>query len=140
MNTICRLATVADAEGINQVSKYLGYSGISDDEVNDKLHQMCNSTSDKVYVCEVGGLVVGWLHLFYARRLASEDFFEIGGLVVNPDFRGNGIGRALVDYAVATNKGKLRVRCNERRLESHLFYEAVGFEGKKCQRVFEIGS
>ena len=139
MKTTIRLATEADAEGINQVSSYLGYSELSDDKAKDKLFQMCTSTSDEVYVCEMSGNIVGWLHLFYARRLASDDFYEIGGLVVHPEFRVKGIGRALVAHVLETHKGKLRVRCNEKRLESHQFYEAIGFVRKKAQCVFEAG-
>lgn len=135
-----RLAIIEDAPGINSVSKYLGYPELSDHECSDKLQQLLSSRVDEVYVALEKGKVVGWLHLFQARRLASANFYEIGGLVVNPENRGKGIGRALVEYATKIHSGKFRVRCNEKRRDSHAFYESVGFNSSKVQHVFEVSS
>ncbi|MFB9254799.1 GNAT family N-acetyltransferase [Vibrio agarivorans] len=90
-----------------------------------------------MFVAERQGRILGWLHLIYARRLASGNFFEIGGLVVSPENRGYGVGRALVQYAQAKNLGTFRVRCNEKRLDAHKFYESIGFDNSKVQRVFQ---
>ncbi len=49
---------------------------------------------------EVNGKIVGWIHVFYAPKLASESFYEIGGLAINPEFRGQGTGRSLVRYVL----------------------------------------
>lgn len=140
MEHTVRVACESDALGINEVSKPLGYSELSSSEALLKLQEMLSSTQDQVYVAELNGQIIGWLHLFYARRLASDNFFEIGGLVVSPDARGQGIGRDLVEYALSKNKGKFRVRCNELRMESHKFYEAIGFSSSKVQRVFQLRS
>lgn len=138
MKHVIRLAVEADADAINEVSKFLGYTALSMVEATEKLKNIIRSDFDIVYVAEVEGKIVGWLHLFYAHRLASDDFYEIGGLVVNPSCRGLGIGRDLVSYVLDKHKGKVRVRCNEARVESHLFYEAIGFKSNKVQRVFEV--
>jgi GNAT superfamily N-acetyltransferase len=140
MKYTIRLAIETDNIGISDVSKYLGYSELSRVEAKEKIRQVINSSWDEVFVAELNGQLVGWLHLFYARRLASADFFEIGGLVVNPDFRGQGIGRHLVNHVLDKHKEKVRVRCNEARTESHMFYQAIGFNSKKVQRVFEVRS
>lgn len=137
MQSEIRLAIKSDAYEINRVSQHLGYSALSDSDVSGKLSEFINSKSDEVYVAECSGKIVGWLHLFYARRLASDNFFEIGGLVVIPDFRGQGLGRQLVQTACSDHRGKIRVRCNETRVESHQFYERLGFRDSKVQRVFE---
>lgn len=112
-----REAIKSDSQSINRVSHYLGYSKLSSNRSMLKLQEMINSPYDYVYVAEVKGQIVGWIHLFYARRLASENFYEIGGLVVSPDFRGQGIGKNLVQFALSKNKGKFRVRCNELRVK-----------------------
>ncbi|MGL6313249.1 GNAT family N-acetyltransferase [Vibrio sp. WXL103] len=137
MEYTIREALESDASGINKVSKYLGYPKLSANDSLLKLRDLLSSTQDKVYVAESNDQIIGWLHLFYARRLASDNFFEIGGLVVSPNSRGQGVGKALVHYAQANNKGDFRVRCNELRLDSHKFYENAGFSGSKVQRVFQ---
>jgi len=137
MGHTIRLALASDAAAISVVSKHLGYAELSDSETKEKLSQLILSITDEVYVVESIGRIVAWLHVFHARRLASEDFYEIGGLVVDPNYRKQGIGGALVQFAQSTHNGKIRVRCNETRLDTHKFYEASGFENTKVQRVFE---
>lgn len=140
MDYIVRSASETDATGINKVSQHLGYSELSSNESITKLQELLNSPQDQVFVAEWQGRIIGWLHLFYARRLASNNFFEIGGLVVSPESRGHGVGRALVQYAQAKNLGKFRVRCNEKRCDAHKFYESIGFDSAKVQRVFQVSS
>ena len=140
MEYIIRSASESDAEGINKVSEHLGYSKLSSTEYTIKLQELLSSTQDQMFVAEWQGRIIGWLYLFYARRLASDNFFEIGGLVVSPESRDHGVGRALVQYAQAKNLGKFRVRCNEKRLDAHKFYESIGFDSIKVQRVFQVRS
>lgn len=137
MEYTIRPAFQSDAKSINEVSRHLGYAELLDAEVEDKLLQLIHSTTDEVYLAESKGAVVGWLHLFLARRLASANFYEIGGLVVMPDFRGRGVGRALVNHVAKIHAGTIRVRCNDHRPESHQFYKAIGFRDIKLQRIFE---
>lgn len=140
MEYIIRSASESDAIGINKVSEHLGYSQLSPTESITKLQELLDSSQDQVFVAEQNGLIIGWLHLFYARRLASDNFFEIGGLVVSPYSRGYGVGRALVQFSQDKNLGKFRVRCNEKRLDAHKFYESIGYSGNKVQRVFQARS
>lgn len=137
MQSVIRLATESDVYEINGISQYLGFSALSDSDVLEKLSELINSETDEVYVAEYSDKVVGWLHLFYACRLASDNFYEIGGLVVSLDFRGQGIGKQLVQTACSKHQEKIRVRCNDTRVESHKFYERLGFRGNKVQRVFD---
>lgn len=136
MKLIC-IATLKDAPGINSVSLHLGYSEQSNLECQDKLQQLIISPVDEVYIAVVDGDIVGWLHVFHAKRLASTNFYEIGGLVVNPKHRGQGIARSLVTFATKNNPGSLRVRCNEKRRDSHAFYQSIGLSCCKVQYVFE---
>ena len=140
MNHQIRAAVESDASGVNEVSIFLGYRELPEPQAHENLNFLINSTVDNVYVSEVDGKIVGWVHVFYAPKLASESFYEIGGLVVNPEFRGLGIGRSLVQHVLNNFKAKFRVRCNEKRAESHQFYESIGFGSNKVQRVFEIRS
>ncbi|ALO42697.1 GNAT family N-acetyltransferase [Pseudoalteromonas phenolica] len=135
---IFRLAVIDDAEEINSVSIHLGYQRLSGNQASEKLQSLLESEADQIFVAELKGKIIGWIHLFYARRLASNDFYEIGGLVVNPEYRGLGIGKSLVKFATSQVTEEVRVRCNETRLESHLFYEQQGFKSIKSQRVFKL--
>ena len=81
MESLVRPAIESDAIGINAISTYLGYSELSDSDAKDKLSQLLHAPDNEVYVVEANGRIAGWLHLFFARRLASQDFYEIGGLV-----------------------------------------------------------
>ena len=82
-----RIADISDALQINEVSKHLGYPELSEVQAYEKLESLINSSQDHIYISEVGGVVVGWIHIFYAHKLASESFYEISGLVVDPEYR-----------------------------------------------------
>jgi len=138
-----RAARASDSHSINQLSLLFGYPQESDDLASVRLNELINSDSDNVWVFEQDNQVLGWIHLFVAKRLASATFVEIGGLVVNSDSRRQGIGRQLVERANSWAREKhlsLRVRCNEKRDGTCNFYRAVNFSELKNQLVFEAGS
>jgi len=84
---------------------------------------------------------VGWIHVLKAIRIESKPFIEIGGLVIDKNYRKQGIGKLLVNKARVWTKenhiDKLRVRCNRKRADAHQFYQAIGFIESKEQKVFE---
>ncbi len=86
------------------------------------------------------GALVGWIHVFAAWRMTSEPFAEIGGLAVAPDWRRQGVGRALLaaaeDWARRQGCRALRVRVGQARHEAPAFYQAAGFRALKQQAVF----
>ena len=49
-------------------------------------------------------------------------------LFVHADFRGRGLGRALVESALAVAGGELELEVNEQNPEAARFYEKMGFE------------
>ncbi len=94
-----RLATLEDYKGINSVSRYLGYNELSNNQVKSKLDVLLHSDFDTVFVAESSHEIIGWLHLFRVHRLASNDFYEIGGLVVKPDYRGQGVAKSVIAHS-----------------------------------------
>jgi GNAT superfamily N-acetyltransferase len=132
-----RLAAISDSGQINSLSVHLGYEQVSDSKAQERLGELLNSENDSVYVAEDNAGLVGWFHCFKALRLASDSFFEIGGMVVNPSNRRRGFGKKMVRYALSENPGNWRVRCNSKRDEAHQFYELIGFTNSKTQYVFE---
>jgi len=136
-----RTATLADSKSINALSLYLGYDSTSQEVADERLRYLLQSTNDKVWVFEESDIILGWIHSFKAYRVASGMFYEIGGLVVDPNTRKKGIGRKLVEFAVkqaAAQNIELRVRCNAQRQETHQFYEKLGFSSTKTQHVFKM--
>lgn len=75
----------------------------------------------ETWVAEMAGQVVGFIAL-----IASEDVCEVGGLFLDPAFHGQGIGKALMDKAVA-EKGPLKVEVFQRNAIGRRFYAAYGF-------------
>jgi GNAT superfamily N-acetyltransferase len=94
-----------------------------------------------VLVVEDAGRVVGWIHVFRSHRLEENVFAELGGLILSRDYRGEGLGRRLMEYGEqwAREHGcaKFRVRSHEKRAEAHRFYERVGYRTVKRQQVFD---
>jgi N-acetylglutamate synthase-like GNAT family acetyltransferase len=136
-----RNAVLSDIQAIHQLSSALGYENVPIETANEQLNAVLGAVSNKIYVAELNNVVVGWLHVFIALRVASPSFIEIGGLVVSPGYRRIGVGEELILQAkhwAFEEKMKLRVRCTTAREETHKFYQAAGFIKSKEQYVFEI--
>ena len=138
MEISVRNAEINDMESIVELSSQLG-SKIQVLAFKNRFKQILENANNCVYVAIENENVVGWLHGFYAFRIQSECFVEIGGLVVCGKVRKKGIGKKLIDQAIKWTKLKncknIRVRCNVIRIESLKFYENIGFEVRKEQKV-----
>jgi ribosomal protein S18 acetylase RimI-like enzyme len=73
--------------------------------------------------------------------IESPSYVEIGGLIVDSTFRGRKIGKILVErcekWSILSGYKEIRVRTNETRVETLIFYEKIGFEVTKSQKVFK---
>lgn len=140
MGIIIREASMIDSVSIAKLSGQLGYP--PDEElIAKRLSVLLHNQDNGVWIASIEKEVVGWVHGFYTRRIESDAFAEIGGLVVDSAHRQKGIGKLLVQEVCtwAATKGcpKLRVRCNEKRKDTHQFYQQIGFETAKNQKVFD---
>jgi predicted N-acetyltransferase YhbS len=109
-----------------------------------RLEAVLQSNSDLVIVAvDSSNKVVGWLHAHAAHIVESGFRVEITGLIVSPESRRCGAGKALVAeaerWAEAKSAEAIVVRSNVQREESHIFYPALGYTQTKTQKVYRKG-
>jgi GNAT superfamily N-acetyltransferase len=135
-----RRAAGQDAPRLAELSGVLGYPAAVA-ELGDRLQRLLASSQDIVLVAESAtGETVGWLHGAEQELLESGRRCEILGLVIDPEHRGQGIGRCLVGaveaWARARDLKQMTVRSNVVRTESHPFYERLGYARAKTQHAY----
>ena len=131
---------MSDAARLAELSEVLGYP-VEPQVMRRRLESILPKPDHVVFVAEVAPeLIVGWIHAAEHDILEVGSFCEILGLVVAADQRGEGIGRRLVEqvehWALERGLEELSVRSNVTRLESHLFYERLGYARVKTQHAY----
>ena len=103
-------------------------------EVNEeRLRMLLDDESFQLFVAEnQDGNLTGMLTLTCCQTLARNKYW-IEDVVVNPEFRGQGIGRALVESAVGHVKetcgqASIYLTSNPSRQAARALYRSVGFE------------
>jgi predicted N-acetyltransferase YhbS len=138
-NPKIRIATVADADSIAQLSGQLGYPSTADETIQ-RLRAVDHHSEHAVYVAEADGRLVGWIHVFARPSVTTEPSAEVAGLVVDEYCRGRGIGQALMSaaerWAIEQGYRMVTLRSNVKRLRAHAFYERLGYETIKTSKSF----
>ena len=141
MEFLTRRAQITDSKFITELLDQLGYA-TTDERIQERLAKILNNAENCVFAVTHIEQMIGWVHGFYTLRIESDPFVEIGGLVVDKNFRGRGIGKMLVekviDWAQSKQITTIRVRTNTIRRETHQFYSRIGFKEKKEQKIFDI--
>ncbi len=130
-----------DVQAVSALSAQLGYS-ITVADTAKQISLIINSSNDVAYAAVDDGKVIAWIHVFYTLRLESQPFCEVGGLVVDEQYRDRGIGKLLLEKAKewcgAKGCTRLVVRSNSKRNEAHQFYLKSGYKEVKEQKVFNL--
>lgn len=140
LNYKIRIARLSDAQQIAKLCLQLGYSN-SSQEIENRLNAIDPDRTQSIWVAASNkNDIVGWVHALKVIYLESSPFIEIGGLVVDQDQRGKGIGKALIQtvehWAKTIGLLEIRLRSNIIRKEAHEFYEKTGFKNVKTQYTF----
>lgn len=140
LNYKIRIARLSDAQQIAKLCLQLGYSN-SSQEIENRLNAIDPDRTQSIWVAASNkNDIVGWVHALKVVYLESSPFIEIGGLVVDQDQRGKGIGKALIQkvehWAKTIGLLEIRLRSNIIRKEAHEFYEKIGFKNVKTQYTF----
>jgi GNAT superfamily N-acetyltransferase len=134
-----REAQSTDISRLIILASQLGYT-FSDEEASERFKQISADSSQKLFICEYQGIVVGWIHICGLRRFLSEPFAEIVGFIVDKEFRFRGLGSGLLSHAEEWAKSQgyhiLRIRSNVIRQNTISYYEKRGYQLAKTQNVF----
>ena len=76
-----RKVNLTDLENIKDVSRHLHDSTFTTEDFERSIGAIEQSETDYFLVAECEGKVVGWIHYFQARRVATPSFIEIGPAV-----------------------------------------------------------
>lgn len=139
-----RLARLEDAARIAELSGQLGYPATAE-EVTQRLRRIEGDPQHVVFLAELrdglkAGAIIGWVHMNEVRLVDSDPRAEVSALIVAEGYQGRGAGRLLMERAEqwARSRGfqTLLLRSNVIRAAAHAFYEKLGYEVVKSQKVF----
>lgn len=135
-----RRAELADAAEIARLAIELGYPN-SEGDIASRLGILIAQPSRFVAVAAGAGPgLLGWVAAERRLLLESGEVAELVGLVVAEAARRSGVGRALVAAAEQWARGQgmlaISIRSNVARLESHPFYQGLGYIRKKTQHSY----
>lgn len=137
METNVRKAEKRDVKALAELHRGEGWC--YDDEV--VLNDYWDDSFDKesILVAEVDGKVVGTIEVAKAYKARFGFFAVLRRFVVHPDYRGRGIGKALICHALEEAR---RLGCNAAELSvdpvdirPHKFYESLGFRDDRTEVI-----
>ncbi len=139
LNVQIRPATLEDVEPIAELSEQLWYP-VTCSVLAERLQRVTVQPEHVVYVAVVEELVVGWIHSCILTTLVMGQQAAIGGLIVRQGYRGQGIGRLLLQKAEQWTHqqgcNSMIIHSNALRQEAHQFYEKAGYQPFKTQLTF----
>ena len=109
------------------------------------LRQMLARSDISLLVAEIDGRPAGTVTLIVVPNVThgARPWIQLENMVVDQSIRRGGVGRGLIDAAVAlareTNAYKIQLQSAAHRREAHAFYESMGFEASSVgfRRYFE---
>jgi len=141
MEIIIREISLNDAETVNFLSQQLGYP-LSLEQTLHNISAVVKSDDHTAFVALYENKIVGWIGAAYSIMIEVMPHCEINGLVIDENYRGKGVGKKLIEkvkeWAKEKGTDKLSLRCNVKRIQTHLFYEHMGFTAVKQQTNFVL--
>jgi GNAT superfamily N-acetyltransferase len=139
---VVRSANPADVATLSKLTAELGYSD-SQEDLHRRLETISSLPEHKVVVAEHNGKVVGFMSFHSLDLLTGAvKLGRITALVVTESERGKGIGTLLIakgeEFAREAGCKLIELTSNRRRVEAHMFYESLGYEGSSKRFVKKI--
>ena len=144
-----RHASADDRTELGRLATQLGYPDFSADDLlwiltvgaAEQVVLVAEQTEPTKQV-DAAPRLAGFIHLRQLRSLLVAGMVDVGGLVVDTELRGGGVGGALIAAAVAWSRAQgarlLQARSGSQRIEAHGFYRRRGFILVKEQLVFHL--
>ena len=135
-----RQAEIKDVERIDSLCEQLEYS-VTNQQIEQRLTKIKNNDAHIVYVATLEDeYVIAWAHAHICDSIVIPTPAIILGLVVDKDYRHNGIGRFLMQqveqWASLAGCDSVLLRSNIKRQQAHLFYEKIGYINIKQSLTF----
>ncbi|UCH42871.1 MAG: GNAT family N-acetyltransferase [Dehalococcoidales bacterium] len=108
--------------------------GSPGDDYQRVFNEIQNVPGYELLVVEENGIVLGTMVLLIIPNLSHSalPWALIENMMVDSSYRRRGLGRLLMDYAIARAKEagcyKIQLSSNKKRPEAHQFYQSSGFE------------
>lgn len=134
-----RYADFSDSAQIAAIStRELGYP-CQADFVKDRLMELIPGR-EAVFVYELDGKAVGYVHVEQYRTLYFAPMANILGIAVAAQYQRQGIGKKLLRaaeiWAAEQGIGYMRLNSGITRKEAHAFYRTMGYSDEKEQLRF----
>lgn len=133
--------SLSDLGKVTKLSEQLGYPNQLHDIQNRFLEIESRRDAALFVAKDEKENVIGWIHVTRGTAsLIGLPKAEIAALVVDENYRGQGVGTRLVKEAEEWTRGQglsiIRVRTNVKREATHKFYQKEGYALKKTGHVF----
>ena len=137
-----REARLSDAPGIAELLTELGYP-VSPERLGRRLQLLSGEHATRVVVAEAGQELCGVAALHVMHLLERDDpVCRLTALVVAPEARGKGVGRALMTRVDREARSRACVRIEVttagHQAGDREFYERLGFEKRPTHLAFEL--
>lgn len=137
---IIRPAVLEDADALYEINRdALGYD-FPLEQTRTRLEYILATGRDHVFVAELSGRVVGYIHSADYDCIYQPPLKNILALAVREEARGKGVGKALItaaeDWAKASGCKGVRLVSGFNRMGAHGFYLACGYTDRKNQKNF----
>ena len=137
---IIREAVISDYKDLCSLNKNgLGYD-YPEEKTKEKLRLVLSLPTDRIFVAELDGKLVGYIHLSAYECIYFESLKNILTLVVDENYRHQGIGRQLIQagerWAKETGSKGIRLSSGFNRTEAHQFYQHCGYTMRKEQKNY----
>lgn len=130
-----------DAAVVARLCLDLGYEA-TEAEIHERFARLSSREDNQVWVAELDGVVVGWVHCHGVHLLEAPPAIEIGGIVVSAAHQGKGLGKQLLRaceaWAAQLAYPRIRLRSGAHRVEAHAFYRHLGYQQLKTSHSFAL--
>ncbi|TDL69344.1 GNAT family N-acetyltransferase [Paenibacillus amylolyticus] len=115
-------------------------SYFSEEKVKEKIEIITRETKDKIFVFELHGEIVGYIHGSRYELLFADPLINVLGFVVKEGYRNQGIGSKLMDYLEHWARGEsysgIKLLSHPSREQAHRLYQKRGYQFTKDQKNF----